>query len=219
MPDPSPLAQPSELRSRRSRSRGMAMRAGHHRPAPAAGRARPLAPRLGRRGHRGDPHARGARRPGHRHRRGVRDGRRARRDRCVAARPGRRASRSRRPSTRSRRGSPGPADRGQPLDGRQARPSARAAAAARWRRRASGRVRRGDRVSRTRTARAARRSLPNGRVALAGARRLLTHCNTGRLATAGDGTALGDRLRDARRPASSTRSSRARRGRSSRARG
>jgi methylthioribose-1-phosphate isomerase len=31
----------------------------------------------------------------------------------------------------------------------------------------------------------------NGRVALAGARRLLTHCNTGRLATAGDGTALG----------------------------
>jgi methylthioribose-1-phosphate isomerase len=31
----------------------------------------------------------------------------------------------------------------------------------------------------------------NGRAALAGARRLLTHCNTGRLATAGDGTALG----------------------------
>ena len=30
----------------------------------------------------------------------------------------------------------------------------------------------------------------NGRIALAGARRLLTHCNTGRLATAGDGTAL-----------------------------
>ncbi|MFN8619576.1 MAG: S-methyl-5-thioribose-1-phosphate isomerase [Chloroflexota bacterium] len=31
----------------------------------------------------------------------------------------------------------------------------------------------------------------HGRVALAGARRILTHCNTGRLATAGDGTALG----------------------------
>jgi methylthioribose-1-phosphate isomerase len=30
----------------------------------------------------------------------------------------------------------------------------------------------------------------NGRIALSGARRLLTHCNTGRLATAGDGTAL-----------------------------
>jgi len=31
----------------------------------------------------------------------------------------------------------------------------------------------------------------HGRIALAGARRILTHCNTGRLATAGDGTALG----------------------------
>jgi methylthioribose-1-phosphate isomerase len=31
----------------------------------------------------------------------------------------------------------------------------------------------------------------HGRVALAGARRILTHCNTGRLATGGDGTALG----------------------------
>ena len=30
----------------------------------------------------------------------------------------------------------------------------------------------------------------NGRIALGGARRILTHCNTGRLATAGDGTAL-----------------------------
>lgn len=31
----------------------------------------------------------------------------------------------------------------------------------------------------------------HGRIALAGARRILTHCNTGRLAAAGDGTALG----------------------------
>ena len=38
----------------------------------------------------------------------------------------------------------------------------------------------------------------HGAAYLAGTRRILTHCNTGRLATGGDGTALGDRLRAAR---------------------